>query len=81
MGGHVHEPGGGLDRTLDRRLWATAVLNSALTLAELVGGLISGSLALLSDAAPAGRASSGRKATQRGCGATCRRRRPRRSEC
>jgi cobalt-zinc-cadmium efflux system protein len=36
---------------MDRRLWATAALNTAITLAEFVGGLVSGSLALLSDAA------------------------------
>ena len=36
---------------LDRRLWASAALNAAITLAEFVGGILSGSLALLSDAA------------------------------
>ncbi len=36
---------------MDRRLWATAVLNVVITLAELAGGVFSGSLALLSDAA------------------------------
>ena len=36
---------------MDRRLWASAALNVAITLAEFVGGLLSGSLALLSDAA------------------------------
>lgn len=36
---------------MDRRLWATAALNVTITLAEFVGGLMSGSLALLSDAA------------------------------
>jgi len=36
---------------LDKRLWASAILNATITLAELVGGLLSGSLALLSDAA------------------------------
>ncbi len=36
--------------TLDRRLWLSAGLNVAITLAELIGGLLSGSLALLSDA-------------------------------
>jgi cobalt-zinc-cadmium efflux system protein len=36
---------------LDRRLWASAALNVAITLAEFVGGILSGSLALLSDAA------------------------------
>ena len=39
------------DGAFDRRLWATAALNVAITLAEFVGGLLSGSLALLSDAA------------------------------
>ena len=36
--------------SLDRRLWLSAGLNVAITLAELIGGLLSGSLALLSDA-------------------------------
>lgn len=36
---------------MDLRLWASAALNMAITLAEFVGGLFSGSLALLSDAA------------------------------
>jgi len=36
---------------MDRRLLASAALNSAITLAEFFGGLFSGSLALLSDAA------------------------------
>ena len=36
---------------LDGRLWASAALNAAITLAEFVGGILSGSLALLSDAA------------------------------
>ena len=36
---------------MDKRLWATAVLNVTITLAEFAGGLLSGSLALLSDAA------------------------------
>jgi len=36
---------------VDRRLWATVVLNSVITVAEAVGGVLSGSLALLSDAA------------------------------
>lgn len=39
------------DGAVDRRLWTAAVLNAAITLAELIGGLFSGSLALLSDAA------------------------------
>ena len=48
--GHSHESIAS-DGALDKRLWATAVLNMAITLAEFVGGLLSGSLALLSDAA------------------------------
>ena len=36
---------------MDIRLWASAALNMAITLAEFFGGLFSGSLALLSDAA------------------------------
>jgi len=47
---HNHESLGS-DGTLDKRLWATAALNLAITVAELVGGLLAGSLALLSDAA------------------------------
>jgi cobalt-zinc-cadmium efflux system protein len=47
--GHRHTPLG--ERSLDRRLWASAFLNVAITLAELIGGILSGSLALLSDAA------------------------------
>jgi cobalt-zinc-cadmium efflux system protein len=39
------------DGTLDKRLWATAALNLFITLAEFIGGLLAGSLALLSDAA------------------------------
>lgn len=49
--GHSHGceiPGNG---SMDLRLWASAVLNIGITLAELIGGLLSGSLALLSDAA------------------------------
>ena len=48
---HNHErelPG---DGAMDLRLWASAALNGAITLAEFLGGLFSGSLALLSDAA------------------------------
>ena len=37
-------------RGMDRRLWATAALNMAIAVAELLGGVFSGSLALLSDA-------------------------------
>lgn len=48
----MHQPQGtdGND-PVDRKLWASAALNVAITLAEFVGGLLSGSLALLSDAA------------------------------
>jgi cobalt-zinc-cadmium efflux system protein len=42
---HHHSHG-----ALDRKLLATAALNGAITLVELIGGLVSGSLALLSDA-------------------------------
>jgi cobalt-zinc-cadmium efflux system protein len=35
---------------MDRRLWATAGLNMAIAVAEILGGIFSGSLALLSDA-------------------------------
>jgi cobalt-zinc-cadmium efflux system protein len=35
----------------DRRLWASGFLNLAITLAEVAGGVLAGSLALLSDAA------------------------------
>ena len=48
---HDHAPTAIVDGALDRRLWAAAALNAVITLAELVGGLVSGSLALLSDAA------------------------------
>ena len=44
-----HPPTNG-NATVDRKLWASAALNSAITLAEFIGGLLSGSLALLSDA-------------------------------
>ena len=37
-------------RELDRRLWATAALNMAIAMAEILGGVFAGSLALLSDA-------------------------------
>jgi cobalt-zinc-cadmium efflux system protein len=43
---HDIEPG-----NLDRRLWASAALNLGITLVELIGGLMAGSLALLADAA------------------------------
>lgn len=37
-------------RRVDRRLWASAFLNTAVTIAELAGGFLAGSLALLADA-------------------------------
>jgi cobalt-zinc-cadmium efflux system protein len=46
-----HEPLAIGDRALEKRLWATAALNVAITIAEFAGGLVAGSLALLSDAA------------------------------
>jgi cobalt-zinc-cadmium efflux system protein len=46
--GHGMEAHGG---SMDRRLLASMALNGAITVAELVGGLLAGSLALLSDAA------------------------------
>jgi cobalt-zinc-cadmium efflux system protein len=48
---HQHNHSVPEDGTMDTRLWASAALNMAITGAELVGGLLSGSLALLSDAA------------------------------
>lgn len=42
---HAHE-----ERRLERRLGGAIALNTAIVLAEVVGGLVSGSLALLSDA-------------------------------
>ena len=46
--GHGH---GSENGSMDARLWASAGLNVAITVAEVVGGLASGSVALLSDAA------------------------------
>lgn len=37
--------------SMDRRLWASVVLNVAITIAEVIGAAMTGSLALLSDAA------------------------------
>ena len=48
---HNHDHAISGNGAMERRLWASAALNSAITLAEFFGGLISGSLALLSDAA------------------------------
>ncbi len=47
--GHQHQTGHA--RSLDRRLWISAVLNLGITLVEFAGGLWAGSLALLADAA------------------------------
>jgi cobalt-zinc-cadmium efflux system protein len=47
---HTHSHDLTTDGALDRRLWASAALNLAVTIAELFGGVLSGSLALLSDA-------------------------------
>ncbi len=55
---HNDEPIGIDDGAMDRRLPATAALNVAITVAEFLGGILSGSLALLSDAAQ----------YERGCG-------------
>jgi cobalt-zinc-cadmium efflux system protein len=46
---HHHAPNS--HQALDKRLWASVLLNATITLTEFVGGLVSGSLALLSDAA------------------------------
>lgn len=46
--GHHHHHHG--DDQTEGRLWISIFLNLAITLAEFIGGLISGSLALLSDA-------------------------------
>ncbi len=46
---HLHQQSN--ERQLDRRLWASAALNLAITLIEFIGGLWAGSLALLADAA------------------------------
>jgi cobalt-zinc-cadmium efflux system protein len=39
------------EKSLDRRLWASVGLNLAITLAEFIGGLWAGSVALLADSA------------------------------
>jgi cobalt-zinc-cadmium efflux system protein len=51
MSDHHHDHGLPTNGAMDRRLLASAALNGAITLAEFFGGLFSGSLALLSDAA------------------------------
>ena len=48
---HTHDLSPVAGSEMDRRLWASAALNVAITVAELAGGFLSGSLALLSDAA------------------------------
>ena len=48
---HFHNPPDAGDKSLDKRIWASLALNLFITLAETLGGLVSGSLALLSDAA------------------------------
>ncbi len=47
--GHHHHHAHGKDQT-EGRLWISIFLNLVITLAEFIGGIISGSLALLSDA-------------------------------
>jgi cobalt-zinc-cadmium efflux system protein len=52
MGGHRHPAArAGSGEGLEHRLWISAGLNLAITFAELAGGALAGSLALLSDAA------------------------------
>ena len=46
---HSHHPPRGHDKT-EGRLWITIFLNLGITVAQVVGGLISNSLALISDA-------------------------------
>ncbi|MDX1585943.1 MAG: cation diffusion facilitator family transporter [Balneolaceae bacterium] len=47
--GHHHHHAHGKDQT-EGRLWISIFLNLIITLAEFIGGIVSGSLALLSDA-------------------------------
>ena len=51
MGHTARDHGPVTDGALDGRLWASLGLNAVITLAEVIGGLMAGSLALLSDAA------------------------------
>jgi cobalt-zinc-cadmium efflux system protein len=51
MGHTGHDHGARTNGALDRRLWASLALNLVITVAEVIGGLVAGSLALLSDAA------------------------------
>ena len=44
---HVHGPSGDIG---ERRLWWAVAVNGVLTLAQIVGGVLSGSLALIADA-------------------------------
>lgn len=48
--GHTHAPGSGVREQQGTRLRWVLILTSALMVAEVVGGLLSGSLALLADA-------------------------------
>lgn len=48
---HNHNQDPTPDGVMDRNLWISALLNTLITIVELAGGLLSGSLALLSDAA------------------------------
>ncbi len=48
LGNHSH---GHVERGLDRRLWVSMGLNLTVTVVEILGGLFSGSLGLLADAA------------------------------
>lgn len=48
---HRHAPHNATETSLDRRLLATIALNASITVAEFAAGIVSGSLALLSDAA------------------------------
>lgn len=45
-----HHPGHGGRLTLDGRLWASVAINAAITLAEFIAGIVTGSLALMADA-------------------------------
>jgi cobalt-zinc-cadmium efflux system protein len=49
--GHAHAAGSGSHRSNRRRVLAAAILTTALMLAEVVAGVLTGSLALLADAA------------------------------
>ena len=49
--GQINDATGAGERSLDNRIWASMALNVLITVAEVLGGVFSGSLALLSDAA------------------------------